>query len=452
MFYQKEIETLPLSKLRKLQSQQLENLVDYVYQRVPFYKTKFDQMGIKPSEIRNIEDISKLPFTFKTDLRDNYPFDLFAVSPQEIKRIHCSSGTTGKPTVVGYTKNDLSIFAQVTARSLAAAGAQPGMKLHNAYGYGLFTGGLGLHYGGELLGLAVVPVSGGMTDRQLLLLQDFKPEVICCTPSYAQTLAQEVQKRNIKKNSLNLKYAVLGAEPWTETIRQEVQEGLGVIATNIYGLSEIIGPGVSQEDYEEQGGGSHVWEDHFFPEIIDPETQQPLPEGKDGVLVFTTLTKEGMPLLRYWTNDITHLYYDTDSKRTHIKMGPIKGRSDDMLVIRGVNLFPSQVEEVLNGISHLSANYQLWVTKKDKMDALELRVELDHRVYQELNFNQVKIGVQLHQEFLDDLSKGLTEKIKNNIGLTMKVTLQDFEQVPRSTGGKLSRVVDKRRPESKTKK
>jgi len=448
MFYQKEIETLPLSKLRKLQSQQLENLVDYVYQRVPFYKTKFDQMGIKPSEIRRIEDLSKLPFTFKTDLRDNYPFDLFAVAPQEIKRIHCSSGTTGKPTVVGYTKNDLSIFAQVNARSLAAAGAQPGMKLHNAYGYGLFTGGLGIHYGGELLGMAVVPVSGGMTDRQLLLLQDFKPEVICCTPSYAQTLAQEIRKKNIKKNSLNLKYAVLGAEPWTEAIRQEVQQGLGVIATNIYGLSEIIGPGVSQEDYEELGRGSHIWEDHFFPEIIDPETLEPLPEGKDGVLVFTTLTKEGMPLLRYWTNDITNLYYDTDSKRTHIKMGPIKGRFDDMLVIRGVNLFPSQVEEVLNEVPHLSANYQLWVTKKDKMDALELRVELDSRVYQELKFTIIKLGVKHHQEFLEDVRNGLIEKIKNNIGLTMKVTLQDFEQVPRSTGGKLSRVVDKRRLDS----
>ena len=292
MIFNPEIEQMPLNKLRALQSDRLKKLVQYVYDKVPFYKNKFDEMGIDPGKFSGIEEIHKLPFTKKTDLRDHYPFGLFAVPEKELRRIHCSSGTTGKPTVVGYTENDLRLFAEVSARSLAAAGAEPGMKLHNAYGYGLFTGGLGMHVGAEKLGMAVIPVSGGMTDRQLMLIQDFKPEVICCTPSYAQTLAGEMQKRGIALDQINLKYAVLGAEPWTETIRSDVEAGLGVVATNIYGLSEIIGPGVSQEAFEEKGTGSHVWEDHFYPEVVHPDTGEPLPEGEDGVLVFTTLTKE----------------------------------------------------------------------------------------------------------------------------------------------------------------
>lgn len=318
--YNPAIETLPLKQLRQLQSERLVALVHKLYAKVPFYQRRFDEMGIQPTDIKGIEDLHKLPFTYKDDLRDNYPFDLLAEPMSEVVRIHASSGTTGKPTVVAYNRNDLRIFDEVVARSLVAAGARPGMKLHNAYGYGLFTGGLGMHGGATELGMAVIPVSGGMTDRQLMILQDFKPEVICCTPSYAQTLADECVKRGIDTQELAIKYAVLGAEPWTEAIRAQVEAGLQVQATNIYGLSEIIGPGVSQEDVDERGSGSYVWEDHFFPEIVDKDTKEPLPYGQEGVLVFTTLTKGAMPLLRYWTNDICSIDYDPGAKRTHIKM------------------------------------------------------------------------------------------------------------------------------------
>ncbi|MEP7129220.1 MAG: phenylacetate--CoA ligase, partial [Chitinophagales bacterium] len=303
MYFNQYIETLPLPQLRALQSERLIRLLQYVNQQVPFYRKQWHDANIQLSSIRSVDDLHKLPFTRKSDLRDHYPFGLFAVPMHEVVRIHCSSGTTGKPTVVGYTRNDVELFAEVNARSLVAAGARPGMKLQNAYGYGLFTGGLGLHYGGEKLGMAVIPVSGGMTDRQILLLRDFQPEVMCCTPSYALALAEEIRNRGIGQQALKLKYMLLGAEPWTETIREEIQQSLNVIATNIYGLSEIIGPGVSQEDFEERGSGSYVWEDHFFPEIVHPDSGDPLPEGELGVLVFTTLTKEALPLIRYWTND-----------------------------------------------------------------------------------------------------------------------------------------------------
>ncbi len=426
-----EIESLPLEKLRRLQSERLSQLAAYVYDRVPFYRGTFDQLGLKPSTILNISDISKLPITYKNDLRDHYPFGLLAVPQEEIRRIHASSGTTGKPTVVAYTAGDLEIFAEVNARSLYAGGARPGMKIHNAYGYGLFTGGLGIHAGAEKLGLAVVPVSGGMTDRQLMLLQDFQPEVICCTPSYAQTLAEEVKKRGIGKKALNLKFGVLGAEPWTETIREDVEAGLGIVATNIYGLSEIIGPGVSQEDHEEKGSGSYIWEDHFFPEILDPETKEPLPEGADGVLVITTLTKKGMPLLRYWTNDICNLSYDKSSKRTHVKMSSIKGRADDMLIIRGVNLFPTQVEVLIRDIPELEPHYLLVVSKKGALDRVDVRVEVK------------STAMELSQ--LEGLRTHLMQKIRNNIGLHMDVELVPRDSIPRSEGGKLSRILDLRR-------
>ncbi|HAR68253.1 MAG TPA: phenylacetate--CoA ligase, partial [Thermus scotoductus] len=332
--YQPELETLSREKLRALQEERLSNIVAYVYERVPFYRRLLDEAGVDPKGVRTLEDLPKLPFTKKDHLRENYPFGLFAVPREKLARIHASSGTTGKPTVVGYTKNDLQVFAEVVARSLAAAGARPGMMLHNAYGYGLFTGGLGLHGGAEALGMTVVPVSGGMTERQLMLIQDFRPEVISCTPSYAQTLAEEFRKRGVSPKELSLEYAVLGAEPWTETIRKQVDEGLGVRSTNIYGLSEIIGPGVANECVEERQG-SHIWEDHFLPEVVDPDSGEPLPEGQVGVLVFTTLTKEAMPLLRYWTGDLTFLTYEACScGRTHVRMGPILGRTDDMLIIR----------------------------------------------------------------------------------------------------------------------
>lgn len=438
------IETLALPKLRKLQSERLQHLVNYVYERVPFYKKSFDEKGISPNDIKGIEDLSKLPFTYKTDLRDHYPFGLFAVPEKELRRIHCSSGTTGKPTVVGYTANDLATFAEVNARSLVAAGARTRMKLQNAYGYGLFTGGLGLHAGAEKLGMAVVPVSGGMTDRQLLLLQDFQPEVICCTPSYAQTLAEEIEKRGIPKDQLNLQYAILGAEPWTETIRQQVEAGLNVSATNIYGLSEIIGPGVSQEAVEEKGTGSHVWEDHFFPEVVDPETGEPLPEGKDGVLVFTTLTKEAFPVIRYWTNDICSLNYDENSQRTHIKMSPIKGRSDDMLIIRGVNLFHTQIEELIQEFENLEPYYQVVVSREKTMDDVEVKVEVANSVLRTMGVSTITPEIIAEKDALQRLQGDLQQKIKNNIGLSMKVSLQAYGQIPRSQGGKLSRIVDLR--------
>lgn len=442
MFFNREIETLPITKLRKLQSKRLQRQVHYVYDRVPFYRKKLNEAGISPSHISSIDYLAKLPFTKKSDLRDNYPFSMFAVPLSDVIRIHCSSGTTGKPTVVGYSRNDIELFAEVNARSLAAAGAQPGMKLQNAYGYGLFTGGLGLHYGGERLGMSVIPVSGGMTDRQILLLKDFKSEVMCCTPSYALVLAEEIEKREIDpKTELNLRFMLLGAEPWTETIREDVQRVLGVKATNIYGLSEIIGPGVSQEDVEERGSGSYIWEDHFFPEVIHPDSGEPMPYGEDGVLVFTTLTKEAMPLLRYRTNDICSISYDPDGKRTHIKMSPIRGRADDMLIIRGINLFPTQVEAVLNELPEFSSNYQLVVSKESALDAVEVSVELDEIFSRKLAIDEVT----RHEDVVSVLRNQLESKIKENTGLTMKVTIRDYGTVPRSEGGKLSRVKDLRK-------
>ena len=355
--------------------------------------------------------------------------DRFTCNPDKLNRIHASSGTTGKPTVVGYTKNDLDIFDEVVARSLVCAGAKPGMRLHNAYGYGLFTGGLGMHGGATKLGMAVIPISGGMTDRQLRLLEDFQSEVICCTPSYAQSIANECVKRNIDISRFNLKYAILGAEPWTEAIRSEIQQKLNLKATNIYGLSEIMGPGVSQEDFEEQGSGSYIWEDHFYPEIVDKDTGEPLPYGEEGVLVFTTLTKEAFPLLRYWTNDICSLSYDNSIKRTHVKMSAIKGRSDDMLIIRGVNLFHTQIEELIHEFSDLTPNYQIVVSRPSTMDEVNVKVEVASNTFVS------------NQDLINQFSK----KIKNNIGITVKVSLIEIGGIPRSQGGKLNRIIDLRK-------
>ncbi|MDX1667318.1 MAG: phenylacetate--CoA ligase [Saprospiraceae bacterium] len=439
-----ELETLPRKRLRKLQDERLVRLVHYLYERVEFYRKQLDRLNIRPDDISGIDDMHRLPITRKSDLRDHYPFGMFAVSKNELRRIHASSGTTGQPTVVGYTARDLDVFAEVNARSLKAAGAQPGMKLHNAYGYGLFTGGLGLHAGAEKLGMAVIPVSGGMTDRQIRLLQDFAPEVICCTPSYAQTLAYEMERRSIDPDHLALRYAVLGAEPWTETIRQQVEEGLGVMATNIYGLSEIIGPGVSQEDVDERGRGSHIWEDHFYPEVLDPETGEPLPEGEEGVLVMTTLTKEALPLLRYWTNDICSLYYDPESKRSHIKMSPIKGRADDMLIIRGVNLFPTQIEELISEIDELQPYYQLVVSRQGTLDEVVLRVEVDKKFLRVLGLENLENPPPATKDKLLALRSRLIGKIKDNIGLKVKVELKKYGELIRSEGGKLNRVLDLR--------
>jgi phenylacetate-CoA ligase len=449
-YFNYEIETLPLLKLRALQDERLRQLVRYVYTRVPYYQAKFDEHGIKPQDIKGIGDLYKLPFTTKAALRDHYPFGLFALPVQQAIRLHCSSGTTGKPIVVGYTPNDIGIFSEVVARSLAAAGCTAGMKLQNAYGYGLFTGGLGLHYGAEKLGLTVIPISGGGTEKQILLLEDFQSDAICCTPSYALTLAEEIQRRGIDKRKLNLRYAILGAEPWTESIRIQVEDKLGVDATNIYGLSEIIGPGVSQEDVDEKGTGSYIWEDHFFPEIVDKDTGAPLPEGKSGVLVFTTLTKEAMPVIRYWTNDITSIYYDKSAKRSFVKMGPIQGRSDDMLIIRGVNLFHTQVEAMLEGFDTFSANYQLVVTHKGAMDDVEVKIEISNELFTALRKEKGADGLTDNGFVRDDdrvrrAVHGLEKKLKDHIGLHMNVSVAAPGTIPKSEGGKLNRILDLRK-------
>jgi phenylacetate-CoA ligase len=445
MLFNPEIEQMPLPQLRALQNARLREQVAYLNERVPFYQRKFAAAGIAPVTFRGLEDLPKLGFTKKTDFRDNYPFGLFAVPEQEVARLHCSSGTTGKATVVGYTAGDLEIFAEVVARSLAAAGCRPGMKMQNAYGYGLFTGGLGIHYGAEKLGLTVIPVSGGSTDRQLQLLQDFRPEIICATPSYAQVLAEEIQRRGIAPEAINLKYAVLGAEPWTEAIRQQVETGLRVQATNIYGLSEIMGPGVSQEDVDERGTGSYIWEDHFYPEVVDKDTGEPVAEGEFGVLVFSTLTKKAMPILRYWTGDITNIYYDHSVKRTHVKMGPIRGRADDMLIIRGVNFFPTQVEDIISNLPEVSAYYQVVATRRGSLDEVEVNVEVAEHVLRSIGLYDTLTEEMVQQhDCLVQLKGTFAKRIKDNIGLSMRVNLLGCGQLPRSEGGKLSRVKDLR--------
>lgn len=445
-YFNKDIETLPINKLRKLQNQRLQHQLQTVYNKVPYYKNSFDEKNIKPADIKTVDDLYKLPFTKKTALRDNYPFGLFTMPTADVSRLHCSSGTTGKPIVVGYTANDVQIFSEVVARSLAAAGCKKGMLIQNAYGYGLFTGGLGIHYGAEKLGMTVLPISGGGTEKQLMLMQDFKSDVICCTPSYALTLAEELIKRNINPKNLNLKYAVLGAEPWTESIRTEIENKLGVIATNIYGLTEIIGPGVSQEDFEEKGTGSYIWEDHFFPEVVDKDTGLPVKEGEYGVLVFTTLTKEAMPMIRFYTNDITNIYYHKSAKRTHIKMGALKGRADDMLIIRGVNLFHTQVEAILeNFANQLSNNYQLLVKQGNTMDEVEVHIEIDPQLFTTLRKDYTEADI-LNHSTIKTIHKAIHKKIKDDIGLTMQVTLLAPSSIPRSEGGKLKRIVDLRKP------
>jgi phenylacetate-CoA ligase len=416
MIFEPEHETMPPERLRALQSERLRDVVARVRERVPFYRERLAGVAVE-----SLEDLPTLPFTRKTDLRDHYPFGLFAASMRDVVRVHASSGTTGKPTVVGYTAADVDVFACVNARCLAMAGGGPEMILHNAYGYGLFTGGLGLHYGGERLGMAVVPVSGGMTERQVLLIQDLRPDLICCTPSYALTLAQEFAARGVPPEEISLRFACLGAEPWTEAVRAEVDAGLGIRSTNIYGLSEVIGPGVSNECLEERSG-SHVNEDHFYPEIVHPDSGEPVADGEEGVLVFTTLTKEALPLIRYWTGDICSLSSEPCScGRTLRRMSLIKGRTDDMLIIRGVNIYPSQIEEVISRVPGLTTNYRLVVTRGGTLDELTVEVE----------------GTGHDRE--------LARLVKETTGCTVAVNVVPPGSVPRSEGGKLQRVHDLRR-------
>jgi phenylacetate-CoA ligase len=436
--FEPELETLPREQLRALQTERLRSLLAYVKRRVPLYRERL--ADVEPDDIASLDDLRRLPFTRKDDLRDTYPFGMFAVPREEVVRIHASSGTTGKLTVVGYTAADVDLFARVNARSLAMAGAKPGMVLHNAYGYGLFTGGLGLHYGGERLGMAVVPVSGGLTERQLMLIADFRPEVIACTPSYALTLGQAFRERGVAADEISLRFAPLGAEPWTEAMRREIDAGLGVRSANLFGLSEVIGPGVSCECVEERSG-SHVNEDHFLPEIVDRETGEPLPEGEEGVLVFTTLTKEALPLVRYWTGDISSLSSEPCAcGRTLVRMGLIKGRADDMLIIRGVNVYPTQVETALLQLPELTPNYRIVVSRSGTLDDAEVEVEVSDRFIRTLG------GVGLSEEVGD--VRGLRDRIerllRESIGCSLAVKLEPPGSLPRSEGGKLQRVLDRR--------
>jgi phenylacetate-CoA ligase len=444
MIFEPELESLPADRMRALQSQRLTALARYVYERVPMYRQRFDAMRIVPDTIRGIDDIARLPITRKSDLRDHYPFGMLAVPRTEAVRVHASSGTTGKSTVVAYTADDIDVFARVCARSLAMAGAQPGMMLHNAYGYGLFTGGLGLHYGGETLGMTVVPVSGGMTERQLTLITDIRPDVICCTPSYALTLAAEFRKRGVSPSDISLRFALLGAEPWTEGMRAQIDAGLGVRSTNIYGLSEIIGPGVSNECVEARDG-SHINEDHFFPEILDPDTAQPLPDGGEGVLVITTLTKQALPLLRYWTGDVTSLHRGTCAcGRTLVRMGRIKGRTDDMLIIRGVNVYPSQIEGVLARIPELSPHYRIVVSRDGTLDEVEVQAEVGEPLFRAVGAQTLSDDVVAADLRLHKLRAHIAHLLHDTLGVGMRVSLLAPGEGPRSDGGKLNRVVDKR--------
>ncbi|HLP73578.1 MAG TPA: phenylacetate--CoA ligase [Bacteroidales bacterium] len=417
--------------LSKIQSERLKETVERIYFNVPYYRHKMQEAGLGPERINSIEDISKLPFTTKNDLRENYPFGLFAVPMSEIVRVHASSGTTGKPTVVGYTRHDIATWSEVMARTLTSAGANRHDLIQIAYGYGLFTGGLGLHYGGEKIGASVIPISGGNTSRQIQLMHDFGSTVLACTPSYALYLAEAISESGIERKELKLRVGVFGAEPWTENMRKEIESKLGIMAIDIYGLSEIIGPGVASECTGQDG--LHINEDHFYPEIIDPETFQPLPEGSIGELVFTTLTKEGLPLIRYRTRDLTRVKYEKCScGRTMVRMEKCLGRSDDMLIIRGVNLFPSQVETVLLEMSETKPHYQLIVDRVNNLDTLELKVEVDEAF------------------FLDRISQleSLRQRIKGNLedatGLGIKVTLVEPKAIARSEG-KAVRVIDKRK-------
>jgi phenylacetate-CoA ligase len=424
-------ETMPRESLEALQLRRLQAVVDRVYHLVPFYRRRMDDLGVKPEHIRTLADLRLLPFTTKQDLRDNYPFGMFAAPMEQIVRIHASSGTTGKPTPVAYTQRDLETWAELMARALASAGAHRGDIIHNAYGYGLFTGGLGIHYGAERLGAAVIPVSGGQTRRQIMLLQDFGPTVITCTPSFALYLAEVGQEMGVDFQGLKLKVGVFGAEPWTEGMRQEIEKRLNLDAVDIYGLSEIIGPGVSVECIEAKAG-LHVAEDHFIPEILNPADLSAQPAGELGELVITTLTKEAVPLLRYRTRDITSLNYaPCICGRTILRMNRLQGRSDDMLIIRGVNVFPSQIESVLMETPGVAPHYQLIVDREGMLDTLEVQVEVDEATFSD----EVKQ--------MQALAQSIQRKIKDYFTVSVKVKLVEPQSIPRSEG-KAKRVIDKR--------
>lgn len=423
---------MPRDELRKLQLLRLKQLCENVYHRVPFYRNSFDKAGIKPEDIKSLDDLRRLPFTYKQDMRDNYPFGMFAVPQEQVVRIHASSGTTGKPTVVGYTSRDVDTWAELMARTMSAAGVGRGDILQNAYGYGLFTGGLGAHYGGEKIGASVIPISGGNSKKQLMLLKDFGSTAISCTPSYALSLYETAVEEGINIDELKLRVGIFGAEPWTDAMRQEIEAKWKIDALDIYGLSEIIGPGVGYECVEEKRG-MHISEDHFIVETIDPKTGEVLPAGEEGELVFTTITKEAIPLIRYRTRDITSLITDPcKCGRSSVRMQKVTGRSDDMLIIRGVNVFPSQVEAIIVTKTELSPHYLLIVDRVDNMDTLEVQIELAEGVFMDTISR------------LQELSKTIEKEIKDMIGVTCKVRIVEHKTIARSEG-KAMRVLDKRK-------
>ncbi|MEU6897220.1 phenylacetate--CoA ligase PaaK [Streptomyces virginiae] len=424
--FQDDGERLSRDELAALQLTRLRATLHRVYERVPFYRQAFDKAGVHPDDCRSLADLSLFPLTTKADLRDQYPFGMFAVPRSEVRRIHASSGTTGRPTVVGYTDGDLSTWSDVVARSIRAAGGRPGQIVHIAYGYGLFTGGLGAHYGAERLGCTVVPASGGMTDRQVRLIEDFRPEVIMVTPSYMLTLLDEMERQGIDPRTTSLRTGIFGAEPWTEEMRREIEERLDMDAVDIYGLSEVIGPGVAQECVETKDG-LHIWEDHFYPEVVDPLTGAVLPEGEPGELVFTSLTKEAMPVVRYRTRDLTRLLPGT-ARPAFRRMEKITGRSDDMIILRGVNLYPTQIEEILLRTPGLAPHFQLRLAREGRMDTLTVRVEARR-----------ESDAALREAAAADV----VQAVKAGIGVSVRVEVVDPETLERSVG-KIKRLVDLR--------
>jgi phenylacetate-CoA ligase len=447
MIFDREHECMDRKDLEKLQSERLVSLAKRVYDRVPFYRSLFDEAGVAPEKVRGVADLPSLPFTRKYHLRDNYPFGLFATPLRDVVRIHASSGTTGKPTTVGYTKNDIGVWANVTARTIAGAGGTEDDVVQVAYGYGLFTGGLGMHYGAELLGASVIPISGSNTQRQLMLMEDFGTTIICCTPSFMLYLYDVALQLGVDVTKFPLKVGIFGAEPWSEGMRRDIEAKWNIKGVDIYGLSEIIGPGVSCECVDAQDG-LHLNDDHFLPEIIDPETGEVLPEGQMGELVITTLTKEAFPLIRYRTGDITSLRTDPCiCGRTNARMGRVSGRTDDMLIIRGVNVFPSQVESVLLMSPQVEPHYRLVVTRRGAMDNMEVQVEIKQDLYHEVSeaiLSMDDVTTIAEHEKMVALKSSIQKNIKDIIGINVGITFKEPGSIER-VEGKAQRVVDKRK-------
>ncbi|MEV1091690.1 phenylacetate--CoA ligase PaaK [Streptomyces microflavus] len=419
------VEQLSRADLEALQLERLRTTLRHAYENVPFYRAAFDGAGLRPEDCRTLADLSRFPFTAKADLRDNYPFGMFAVPERDVRRIHASSGTTGRPTVVGYTERDLDTWADVVARSIRAAGGRPGHKVHVAYGYGLFTGGLGAHYGAERLGCTVIPASGGMTARQVQLIQDFRPEIIMITPSYMLTLLDEFERQGVDPRTTSLKVGIFGAEPWTEAMRREIEDRFAIDAVDIYGLSEVMGPGVAQECVETKDG-LHIWEDHFYPEVVDPFSGEVLPDGEEGELVFTSLTKEAMPVIRYRTRDLTRLLPGT--ARNFRRMEKVTGRSDDMVILRGVNLFPTQIEEIVLRTPAVAPHFQLRLTRQGRLDALTVRAEA---------------RADATAADREKAALAIAAAVKDGVGVSVGVEIVDPESLERSVG-KIRRIVDLR--------